>query len=56
MDRALLVVDIPFGTYQETLVRRLVTIHLAEIGGHAVKLEGGARLLNRFSESYAGIP
>ena len=46
IDRALVVVDLPFGTYQsdsKEALRSAIRI-MKESGGHAVKLEGGKKL------------
>jgi 3-methyl-2-oxobutanoate hydroxymethyltransferase len=46
IDRALVVVDLPFGSYQsdpKEALRSSIRIMKKESGGHAVKLEGGKR-------------
>src|SRR5689334_20884239 len=57
--RALVVADLPFGSYQvsiETAMRTAVRF-LKESGAHAVKLEGGHRVLRCVEELVAaGIP
>ena len=57
--RALVVADLPFGSYQvsvETAMRTAVRF-LKETGAHAVKLEGGHRVLRCVEELVAaGIP
>ena len=51
VDRALIVVDMPFGTYQGNSAIALESAIriMKEAEGHAVKLEGEKRLLNRLS-------
>ena len=49
VDRALVVVDLPFGSYQsdpKEALRSAIRI-MKESGGHAVKLEGGHRMISR---------
>jgi len=57
--RALVIADLPFGSYQvsiETAMRTAVRF-LKEAGAHAVKLEGGRRVLRCVEELVAaGIP
>src|SRR5215472_8837548 len=57
--RALVVADLPFGSYQvsvETAMRSAIRF-LKETGAHAVKLEGGQRVLRCVEELVAaGIP
>ncbi len=57
--RAMVVADLPFGSYQvsvETAMRTAVRF-LKETGAHAVKLEGGHRVLKSVEELVAaGIP
>jgi 3-methyl-2-oxobutanoate hydroxymethyltransferase len=57
--RALVVADLPFGSYQvsvETAMRSAIRF-LKETGAHAVKLEGGHRVLRHVEELVAaGIP
>jgi 3-methyl-2-oxobutanoate hydroxymethyltransferase len=59
VDRALVVVDLPFGTYQSNPSKALEsTVRIMkETGGHAVKLEGGQEIAEavRFILS-AGVP
>ena len=56
VDRALIVVDMPFGTYQGNSAIALESAIriMKESGGHAVKLEGGAESIQRILT--AGIP
>jgi 3-methyl-2-oxobutanoate hydroxymethyltransferase len=58
-DRALVVVDLPFGTYQsnsEVALASAVRI-MKETGGHAVKLEGGEEVIESIKRIVsAGIP
>lgn len=57
--RALVVADLPFGSYQSSPARALETAarFLKESGAHAVKLEGGARVLPQVEAlTAAGIP
>jgi 3-methyl-2-oxobutanoate hydroxymethyltransferase len=45
IERSLVVVDLPFGSYQSDPKRRCTSIRIMkESGGHAVKLEGGKKL------------
>lgn len=59
VQRALVVVDLPFGTYQsdpKEALRSSIRI-MKESGGHAVKLEGGAEVKDSISRILrAGIP
>ena len=59
VDRALIVVDMPFGTYQGNsaiAVESAIRI-MKESGGHAVKLEGGAEIVESIQRILtAGIP
>lgn len=59
VDRALVVVDLPFGTYQGNSKEALnssIRI-MKESGGHAVKLEGGVEILTSIERILtAGIP
>lgn len=59
IDRALVVVDLPFGTYQsdsKKALRSAIRI-MKESGGHAVKLEGGKEIKDSISKILnAGIP
>jgi len=57
--RALVVVDLPFGTYQGNSIEALQSAIriMKETGGHAVKLEGGAELLDSIKRIISsGIP
>jgi 3-methyl-2-oxobutanoate hydroxymethyltransferase len=57
--RALVVADLPFGSYQASPEAALATAirFLKETGAHAVKLEGGHRVLRQVEELVAaGIP
>lgn len=59
VDRALVVVDLPFGTYQGNSKRALdSTIRIMkETGAHAVKLEGGKEISNSIKRILtAGVP
>ena len=59
VDRALVVVDMPFGTYQgdsKTALDSAIRI-MKESGGHAVKLEGGLEIVESVVRiQQAGIP
>lgn len=59
VDRALVVVDLPFGSYQgnsSEALRSSIRI-MKESGGHAVKLEGGAEVIESVKRILsAGIP
>ncbi len=59
VDRALVVVDMPFGSYQgdsKTALDSAIRI-MKESGGHAVKLEGGAEVAESIERIVsAGIP
>lgn len=59
VDRALVVVDMPFGSYQgnsSEALRSAIRI-MKEAGGHAVKLEGGEEILESVKRILsAGIP
>ena len=59
VDRALVVVDLPFGTYQsdpKEALRSAIRI-MKESGGHAVKLEGGKEVKDSIKRILnAGIP
>jgi 3-methyl-2-oxobutanoate hydroxymethyltransferase len=59
VNRALVVVDMPFGTYQsdpKEALRSAIKI-MKETGGHAVKLEGGCEIKNSIKHILkAGIP
>ena len=59
VQRALVVVDMPFGTYQSdsnNALKSAIRI-MKETGGHAVKLEGGAEVLSSIRKIIdAGIP
>jgi 3-methyl-2-oxobutanoate hydroxymethyltransferase len=57
--RALVVADLPFGSYQSSPGAAMMTAtrFLKEAGAHAVKLEGGYRVLRQVEELVAaGIP
>ncbi len=57
--RALVVADLPFGSYQASAEAALAaaTRFMKESGAHAVKLEGGRRVLHQVEELVAsGIP
>jgi 3-methyl-2-oxobutanoate hydroxymethyltransferase len=57
--RALVVADLPFGSYQSSPVQALETAarFLKEAGAHAVKLEGGRRVVPQVEAlTEAGIP
>lgn len=57
--RALVVADLPFGSYQTSAkaAMQTATRFLKETGAHAVKLEGGHRVLRQVEELVsAGIP
>jgi len=59
IDRCLVVVDLPFGTYQGNSRKALESAIriMKESGGHAVKLEGGAEISDSISRILtAGIP
>lgn len=59
VDRALVVVDLPFGTYQGNSRGALATAIriMKESGGHAIKLEGGAEIQEAIKRILsAGIP
>ncbi len=59
VDRALVVVDMPFGTYQGNSKKALESAIkiMKESGGHAVKLEGGEEIAESVSRILsAGIP
>ncbi len=59
IDRALVVVDLPFGTYQGNSKEALASAIriMKESGAHAVKLEGGAEVLESVQRIIsAGIP
>jgi len=59
IDRALIVVDLPFGSYQgnsKGALKAAIRI-MKESGGHAVKLEGGSEIQDSISRILtAGIP
>ena len=59
VDRALVVVDMPFGTYQGNSKKALDSAIriMKETGGHTVKLEGGAEIIDSIKRILsAGIP
>ena len=59
VDRALIVVDMPFGSYQgnsKSALDSAIRI-MKESGGHAVKLEGGSEIVDSIKRILtAGIP
>jgi 3-methyl-2-oxobutanoate hydroxymethyltransferase len=59
IDRCLVVVDLPFGTYQgdtKNALKSAIRI-MKETGGHAVKLEGGVEIIDSVKRILtAGIP
>ena len=59
VDRALIVVDLPFGTYQgnsKIALNSAVRV-MKESGGHSVKLEGGSEIIDSIQRILrAGIP
>jgi 3-methyl-2-oxobutanoate hydroxymethyltransferase len=59
VDRALVVVDLPFGTYQGNSKKALSSAVrvMKESGGHSVKLEGGSEIIESIQRILkAGIP
>ena len=59
IDRSLVIVDLPFGTYQGNSKNALDSAIriMKESGGHAVKLEGGSEISESISRILtAGIP
>jgi 3-methyl-2-oxobutanoate hydroxymethyltransferase len=59
VDRALVVVDMPFGTYQGNSKKALDSAIriMKETGGHTVKLEGGSQIIDSVKRILsAGIP
>ena len=59
VDRALVVVDMPFGTYQGNSKKALDSAIriMKETGGHTVKLEGGSEIIDSIKRILsAGIP
>jgi len=59
VDRALVVVDLPFGTYQGNSKKALSSAVrvMKESGGHSVKLEGGSEIIDSIQRILkAGIP
>jgi 3-methyl-2-oxobutanoate hydroxymethyltransferase len=59
IDRALVVVDLPFGSYQGNSIEALASAIriMKEAGGHAVKLEGGHEVIESVDRILsAGIP
>ena len=59
VDRALIVVDMPFGTYQGNSRQALESAIriMKEAEGHAVKLEGGSEIVESIERILtAGIP
>lgn len=58
-EHAMVVADLPFGSYQSSPAAALATAarFFKEAGAHAVKLEGGARVVDQVSElAAAGVP
>ena len=59
VERALVVVDLPFGTYQGNSIEALNSAIkvMKESGGHSIKLEGGAEIIESVERILtAGIP
>lgn len=59
VDRALVVVDLPFGSYQGNSTKALESAIrvMKETGGHAVKMEGGVEIIDSIKKILsAGIP
>lgn len=59
VERALVVVDLPFGSYQGNSKEALTSAIriMKESGGHAVKLEGGSEIISSIERILtAGIP
>src|ERR1700676_1228197 len=59
VDRCLVVVDLPFGSYQSNSKEALISTFriMKETGAHAVKLEGGEEVLESVSRIIAaGVP
>ena len=59
VNRALVVVDMPFGTYQGNPIKALNSAIriMKETGGHSVKLEGGSEIIESIKKIIsAGIP
>ena len=59
VDRALVIVDLPFGTYQGNSKEALISAIrvMKESGGHAIKLEGGVEIIEGIERILtAGIP
>jgi 3-methyl-2-oxobutanoate hydroxymethyltransferase len=57
--RAMVVADLPFGSYQSSPAQALETAarFMKEAGAHAVKIEGGARVLSQVEAlTAAGVP
>lgn len=57
--RAIVIADLPFGSYQESVAQALATAarFMKEGGAHAVKLEGGASVLPQVEAlAAAGVP
>ena len=58
VDRALVVVDLPFGTYQgnsKSALESTIRI-MKEAGAHAVKLEGGSEIAESIMVGYEDAP
>lgn len=59
VNRALIVVDLPFGSYQgnSTLALKSTIQIMKQSGGHAVKMEGGAEIIDSIKRVLsAGVP
>ena len=59
VNRALVVVDMPFGTYQGNPIKALNSAIriMKETGGHSIKLEGGSEIIDSIKKIIsAGIP
>ena len=56
--RAVVIADLPFGSYQESVAQALHTaaIFMKDGGAHAVKLEGGSFVLPQVEALAAGVP
>jgi 3-methyl-2-oxobutanoate hydroxymethyltransferase len=58
INRALVVVDMPFGTYQGNSKEALCSAIriMKETGAHAVKMEGGSEIMNRSADIISRDP
>jgi 3-methyl-2-oxobutanoate hydroxymethyltransferase len=59
VERALVVVDLPFGSYQSNPMKALESVIriMKETGGHAIKLEGGKEVAEAVTNIlHAGVP